>query len=95
MTEWVALGSLCGLIPLCGTRGLTFGAHWKCIPGTGSVVTYIVMQRYRYKVPMIKKNLRPTMDLKGTQKWGETGLPVVCLIINLFYWGGGEGRVSL
>lgn len=36
----------------------------KCIPGTGKVVTYIVMQRYRYKVPIIKKNLRPTIDLK-------------------------------
>lgn len=67
------------LIHLCGTRRLTFGAHWKCIPGTGNVVTYIVMQRYRYNVPMIKKNLRPTIDLKGTQGGGETGLPVVCL----------------
>lgn len=46
---------------------LTFGAHWKCIPGTGRVVTYIVIQRYRYKVPMIKKNLRPTIDLKEKQ----------------------------
>lgn len=43
---------------------LTFGAHWKCMPGTGSVVTYMVTQRYRYNVPMIKKNLRPTIDLR-------------------------------
>ena len=28
------------------------------------MVTYIVIQRYRYKVPIIKKNLRPTIDLK-------------------------------
>lgn len=49
------------------SEALTFGAHWKCIPGTGRVVTYIVIQRYRYKVPMIKKNLRPTIDLKEEQ----------------------------
>lgn len=24
----------------------------------------MVIQRYRYKVPIIKKNLRPTIDLK-------------------------------
>lgn len=28
------------------------------------MVTYIVIHRYRYKVPIIKKNLRPTIDLK-------------------------------
>ena len=59
------------------TQALTFGAHWKCIPGTGRVVTYIVIQRYRYKVPMIKKNLRPTIDLKEQQGWGKTSLLVV------------------
>ena len=74
-------------IPLCGTRGLTLGAHWKCIPGTGNVVTYIVIQRYRYNVTMMKKNLSPTIDLQKKQGWGETSLPVVDFVI-IIYFGG-------
>lgn len=42
----------------------TFGEHLKCIPGTGRVVMYIVMQRYRYSVPTMKKNLLPMIDLR-------------------------------
>ena len=33
------------------------------MPGTGSVVMYMVTHRYRYNVPMMKKNRRPTIDL--------------------------------
>lgn len=36
----------------------------KCMPGTGSVVTYIVMHRYRYSVPTIQKNLLLMIDLE-------------------------------
>lgn len=36
----------------------------KCIPGTGSVVTYIVIHRYRYSVPTMQKNLLLIMDLE-------------------------------
>lgn len=42
----------------------TFGEHLKCIPGTGRVVMYIVIQRYKYSVPTMKKNLLPIIDLK-------------------------------
>lgn len=41
----------------------TLGAQVICIPGTGKVVTYIVMQRYMYRVPIRKKNLLATMAL--------------------------------
>lgn len=40
----------------------------KCIPGTGSVVTYIVIQRYRYSVPTIQKNLLLIIDLQEKKK---------------------------
>lgn len=36
----------------------------KCIPGTGSVVTYIVIHRYRYSVPTMQKNLLLIIDLE-------------------------------
>lgn len=32
----------------------------------------MVMQRYRYKVPIIKKNLRPTIDLKARKGGKQT-----------------------
>lgn len=35
-----------------------------CMPGTGSVVMYIVTQRYKYRVPMRKKNRLLAIDLK-------------------------------
>lgn len=35
------------------------------------MVTYIVTHRYRYKVPIIKKNLRPTIDLKVKEGRGK------------------------
>lgn len=35
-----------------------------CELGTGSVVMYMVMMRYRYSIPIRKKNLRPMIDLK-------------------------------
>lgn len=47
---------------------LTFGEHLKCIPGTGSVVTYMVIHRYRYSVPTIQKNLLLIIDLAGRKK---------------------------
>lgn len=34
------------------------------MPGTGSVVTYIVIQRYRYSVPTMQKNLLLIIDLE-------------------------------
>lgn len=40
----------------------------KCMPGTGSVVTYIVIHRYRYSVPTIQKNLLPIIDLEGRRE---------------------------
>lgn len=65
-----------------GTRGIikiqkvsekfTFGEHLKCIPGTGSVVTYIVIHRYRYSVPTIQKNLLPIIDLEEEKKEENT-----------------------
>lgn len=41
----------------------SFGEQLKCIPGTGSVVTYIVIHRYRYSVPTMQKNLLLIIDL--------------------------------
>lgn len=38
------------------------------MPGTGSVVTYIVIHRYKYNVPTIQRNLLPIIDLKGERK---------------------------
>lgn len=46
----------------------TFGEHLKCMPGTGSVVTYIVIHRYRYSVPTIQKNLLLIIDLEEEKK---------------------------
>ncbi len=43
---------------------LTLGAQTICMPGTGRVVMYIVTQRYKYRVPMRKKNRLLAMDLK-------------------------------
>lgn len=43
---------------------LTFGAHVICMPGTGRVVMYIVTQRYKYRVPMRKKNRLLAIDLQ-------------------------------
>lgn len=43
----------------------------KCMPGTGSVVTYIVIHRYRYSVPTIQKNLLLIIDLEGKRKKRE------------------------
>lgn len=51
-------------------KKFTFGEHLKCIPGTGSVVTYIVIQRYRYSVPTIQKNLLLIIDLEE-KKWRD------------------------
>lgn len=34
------------------------------MPGTGRVVMYIVTQRYKYRVPMRKKNRLLAIDLK-------------------------------
>lgn len=34
------------------------------MPGTGRVVTYIVIQRYRYSVPTMQKNLLLMIDLE-------------------------------
>jgi hypothetical protein len=34
------------------------------MPGTGSVVTYIVIHRYRYSVPTMQKNLLLIIDLE-------------------------------
>lgn len=42
----------------------TFGEQLKCMPGTGSVVTYIVIHRYRYSVPTMQKNLLLIIDLE-------------------------------
>lgn len=38
------------------------------MPGTGSVVTYMVIQRYRYSVPTIQKNLLLIIDLEERKK---------------------------
>ena len=60
-------------------ESFTFGEQLKCIPGTGSVVTYIVIHRYRYSVPTMQKNLLLIIDLeKGTnradtQSWNSAG----------------------
>lgn len=35
-----------------------------CMPGTGRVVMYMVTQRYKYRVPMRKKNRLLAIDLK-------------------------------
>lgn len=43
---------------------LTLGAQFICMPGTGRVVMYMVTQRYKYKVPMRKKNRLITIDLQ-------------------------------
>lgn len=43
---------------------LTLGAQVICMPGTGRVVMYIVTQRYKYSVPMRKKNRLHAIDLK-------------------------------
>lgn len=43
---------------------LTFGAQVMCMPGTGKVVIYIVTQRYKYRVPMRKKNRLHAIDLQ-------------------------------
>lgn len=42
---------------------LTLGAQVICMPGTGKVVMYMVTQRYKYRVPMRKKNRLIAMDL--------------------------------
>lgn len=34
------------------------------MPGTGRVVMYMVTQRYKYRVPIRKKNRLLTIDLK-------------------------------
>ena len=39
------------------------GAQTMYFAGTGRVVSYMVTQRYMYRVPSRKKNLRPTIDL--------------------------------
>lgn len=44
-------------------RLLTLGAQFICMPGTGRVVMYMVTQRYKYRVPMRKKNRLITIDL--------------------------------
>lgn len=43
---------------------LTLGAQVICMPGTGRVVMYMVTQRYRYKVPIRKKNRLLAIDLQ-------------------------------
>lgn len=45
-------------------KEITFGEQLKCMPGTGRVVTYIVIHRYKYNVPTIQKNLLPIIDLE-------------------------------
>ena len=42
---------------------LTLGAQVMCMPGTGRVVMYMVTQRYKYRVPMRKKNRLHAIDL--------------------------------
>lgn len=44
----------------------------KCIPGTGSVVTYIVIHRYRYSVPTMQKNLLLIIDLEKGKNRADT-----------------------
>lgn len=45
------------------------------MPGTGRVVMYIVTQRYKYRVPMRKKNRLLAIDLQmdnirvTTERW--------------------------
>lgn len=51
-----------------GSKKFTFGEHLKCMPGTGSVVTYIVIHRYKYSVPTIQKNLLLIIDLEEKKK---------------------------
>lgn len=55
---------------------ITFGEQLKCVPGTGSVVTYIVIHRYRYSVPTIQKNLLLIIDLE--KKGKDLSLEVLC-----------------
>lgn len=50
----------------------TLGAQTMCWPGTGSVVRYMVTQRYMYRVPIRKKQRRPTMDLEQTKVGAAT-----------------------
>lgn len=56
-------------------RRRTLGEQLKCMPGTGSVVTYIVIHRYRYSVPTMQKNLLLIIDLEN----GKTGHSVTKL----------------
>ncbi|VCW66105.1 unnamed protein product [Gulo gulo] len=49
----------------------TFGEQLKCMPGTGRVVTYMVIQRYRYSVPTMQKNLLLMMDLETQGSRGK------------------------
>ena len=46
---------------------LTLGAQVICMPGTGRVVMYIVTQRYKYRVPIRKKNRLLAIDLQNGQ----------------------------
>lgn len=50
----------------------TFGEQLKCMPGTGRVVTYMVIQRYRYSVPTMQKNLLLMMDLETQGNRGHS-----------------------
>lgn len=55
----------------------------KCIPGTGSVVTYIVIHRYRYSVPTMQKNLLLIIDLeKGKNRALSHEILQVHLVFN-------------
>lgn len=53
-------------------ESFTFGEQLKCIPGTGSVVTYIVIHRYRYSVPTMQKNLLLIIDLEKGKNRADT-----------------------
>lgn len=56
--SWISFSIIC-----------TLAEHLKCIPGTGRVVMYMVMHRYRYSVPTMNKNRRPTIDLPKERLW--------------------------
>lgn len=62
---------------------LTLGAQVICMPGTGRVVMYMVTQRYKYKVPMRKKNRLHAIDLQkeiisATMEWVQIYCVVFC-----------------
>ena len=49
------------------------------MPGTGRVVMYMVTQRYRYSVPMRKKNRLLAIDLKQHEGPEPTFIELISL----------------